>query len=144
MRGYITEGLERLDAALALPGCDDEELRLRALDAAGGLAYWNNDQTRARQRYEEALAIKRARGDPAAIAEALYNLSFTYLFHEDSASGERLAREAVELYAAAGDRVGLARARWGLANIEYAKGSGGAPEAYDLATARARHVPGGR
>ena len=49
-RGYIAEGQERLDAALALPGCDDELLRLAALDAAGGLAYWGNDQIRARDR----------------------------------------------------------------------------------------------
>ncbi len=135
MRGYITEGLERLDAALALPGCDDEGLRLRALDAAGGLAYWNNDQPRAREHYEAALAIQRSRGAPGGIAEALYNLSFTYLFHEDNESGERFVREAIELYQEAGDEVGLARARWGLANIEYAKGRGGAREAYDLATA---------
>ena len=133
MRGYIAEGMERLDAALAMPGCDDEQLRLQALEAAGGLAYWSNDQTRARQRYEEALAIQRARGDPAGIAEALYNLSFTYTFHDDSATGEGLVREAVELYEAAGDKVGLARARWGLANIEYAKGRGGAPRSYELA-----------
>ncbi len=135
MRGYITEGLERLDAALALPGCDDEDRRLQALDAAGGLAYWNNDQPRARERYEEALAIQRSRGEPSGIAEALYNLSFTYLFHEDNESGERIVREAIELYEVADDRVGLARARWGLANIEYAKGRGGAQEAYDLAAA---------
>ncbi len=54
----------RLDAALALPGCDDELLRLAALDAAGGLAYWGNDQMRARRHYEEALAIQRTRGAP--------------------------------------------------------------------------------
>ncbi len=71
----------------------------------------------------------------AASREALYNLSFTYLFQEDNESGERFVREAIELYQEAGDKMGLARARWGLANIEYAKGRGGATEAYDLATA---------
>jgi predicted ATPase/class 3 adenylate cyclase len=134
MRGYISEGLERLDAALALPGCDDERLRVAALDAAGGLAYWNNDQDRARRRYEEALAIERSRGDPGGIANALYNLSFTYTFQESTDIGEQLVREAIDLYEVAGDKVGLARVRWGLANIEYAKGPEHAQAAYDLAS----------
>ena len=133
-RGYIDEGIERLDAALALPGCDDERLRLRGREAAGGLAYWSGDQVRARHRYEEALGIERARGDQAGIAEALYNLSFTYTFQDDSRTGEALVREAIELYEASGDKVGLARVRWGLANIEYAKGRGGAEETYRLAS----------
>ena len=132
-RGYITEGQVRLDAALAMPGCDDEGLRIAALEAAGGLAYWNNDQVRARRHYEEALAIERARGDRAGIAEALYNLSFTYTFQEDNEAGAALMNEAIELYEAVGDRVGLARVRWGLANIEYARGPAGAGPARDLA-----------
>ena len=132
-RGYITEGQERLDAALALPGCEDELLRLAALDAAGGLAYWNNDQLRARTHYEAALAIQRARGDQAGIAGALYNLSFTYTFQDGAPTAEVLAQEAVRLYEAAGDDLGLANAQWSLANIEYAKGPDGAERARELA-----------
>ncbi len=132
-RGYISEGLERLDAALALPGCDDESLRLEALDAAGGLAYWNNDQLRARRRYEQALAIRRARGDRVGIADALYNLSFTYAFADGTDTAEVLAQEAVELQEAAGNDLGVARAKWALANIEYTKGTQNAERARDLA-----------
>ena len=133
MRGYIAEGLERTQSAIALPGCEDEGLRLAALDAAGGLAYWNDDQERARGYYAEALAIRRERGDPAAIAESLYNLSFTYAFRDDQDASETLIAEAIELYEQAGDKVGLAKVRWALANIEYAKGLGGADKARDLA-----------
>ena len=84
MRGYIAEGMERVEAALALPGCDDEDVRLAALDAAGGLAYWSNDQARSRHWYTEALAVQRARGEPRGIANALYNLTFTYTFDDRS------------------------------------------------------------
>jgi predicted ATPase/class 3 adenylate cyclase len=132
-RGYITEGQERLDAALALPGCDDELLRLAALDAAGGLAYWNNDQLRARRHYEEALAIQRARGDPAGIANELYNLSFTFTFQDGAQAAEALVLEAIDLYEAAGNDLGVAHAQWALANIEYAKGRDGAERARQLA-----------
>jgi predicted ATPase/class 3 adenylate cyclase len=133
MRGYITEGLERIDAALVLPGCDDEDLRLAALDAAGGLAYWNNDQDRARRHYQAALDIRRQRGDPTGIAVALYNLAFTYIFHDDNAAGEALVLEAIALYESTGDTLGLARARWGLANLEYSKGVVGAARAREMA-----------
>ena len=132
-RGYITEGQERLDAALALPGCEDELLRLAALDAAGGLAYWNNDQLRARQHYEEALAIQRARDDRVGIADALYNLSFTHTFKDEAAMAEVMVLEAIELQEAAGNELGVARAKWALANIEYTKGREGALRARELA-----------
>ena len=97
-------------------------MRLAALEAAGGLAYWSNDQPRARRWYGEALAIQRERGDQKGTADALYNLSFTYTFHDDAVTGEALAREALALYESADDAAGLAKVRWGLANVEYAKG----------------------
>ncbi|MCY7416999.1 MAG: hypothetical protein LH650_00630, partial [Chloroflexi bacterium] len=137
MRGYIVEGLARIESALAMTsgGGDDgdEGVRLAALAAAGGLAYWSNDQPRARVWYGDALAIQRGRGDPRGIGGALYNLSFTYTFHDDAVTGEALAREALALYESANDAAGLARVRWGLANVERAKGPEHAEMAYELA-----------
>ena len=45
MRENITEGRVRVDRVLAMPQWTDEPIRapLRALEAAGGLAYWGGD-----------------------------------------------------------------------------------------------------
>ena len=133
MRGYIVEGLEGIESALAMTDGDDEDVRLAALEAAGGLAYWSNDQPRARVWYGDVLAIQRERGDPKGIGDALYNLSFTYTLHDDADTGEALTREALALYESANDAAGLARVRWGLANVEYAKGPDHAEMAHELA-----------
>ena len=45
-----------------------------------------------------------------------------------------MVSEAIELFGQAGDKVGLARARWALANIEYVRGRAGTDKARELAT----------
>ncbi len=123
MRGYLDEGLDRLKAVLAMPECADyAERRLEALDAAGGLAYWRGDYEMARTYYGEALEAHRAQGDPRAIAESLYNLSFPYTFELDTTKGRELIEEALKLFEQAGDTTGVARARWALSNIHYTSG----------------------
>jgi predicted ATPase/class 3 adenylate cyclase len=134
MRGYLDEGLDRLKAVLAMPECADyAPERLAALDAAGGLAYWRGDYPVARRYYAEALGARRAQGDPRAIAESLYNLSFTYTFEREGDAARPLIKEAIELFDAAGDATGVARARWALGNVEYSQGRTG--------EARAQAVP---
>ena len=135
MRGYITEGLARTACRAGAAG-----LRRRGPAARRpGRGRWPGVLERRPGRAlgrttQEALDIRRRRGDPGAIAESLYNLSFTYAFRDDPAEGEAIVAEAIELFEQAGDKVGLARARWALANIEYVKGQGGADRARDLAT----------
>jgi tetratricopeptide (TPR) repeat protein len=108
---------------LAIPECSDYvELRLAALDAAGGLAYWRGDYDRARGYYNEALEAHRARGDTLAVAESLYNLSFAYAFSLQPDDARHASEEAILMFQAAGDPAGEARARWSLSNIEYSSG----------------------
>ena len=134
MRGYLDEGLDRLKAVLAMPDCADyAQERLAALDAAGGLAYWRGDYPAARGYYAEVLETRRAEGDPRAIAESLYNLSFSYTFVREGDAARPLINEAIELFDAAGDATGVAKARWALGNVEYSQGR--APEA------RAQSIP---
>jgi tetratricopeptide (TPR) repeat protein len=133
MRGYIDEGLDRLAALLAMPECAEYvEQRLAALDAAGGLAYWRADYEGARGYYQEVLDARRAQGDPRAIAESLYNLSFAHTFALERDIAKRLIEESIQLFQATGDPVGVARARWALANLEFTAGHN--PEARALAT----------
>ena len=74
-RGHIVSGHEHAVNVLAMDG-SPISVRAATLGAAGGLAYWGGDVPATRSFYEEALEAHRADGDPAGIADALYNLSF--------------------------------------------------------------------
>ena len=125
MRGYLFEGIQRMTAILALPGADaDPVARRRGLDAAAGLTYWRGDIDGAKLLYGESLALARASGDKAAIAEALYNESFTYMLTLiDVPGGRAMAAEALALFTELGDAVGVARAKWDVANGDYFLGN---------------------
>ena len=98
----------------------DPDARGAALEAAGGIAYWQADLPTAAIWYEEALAIARASGDEARIANALYNLaSSASMGKEDQDRARALAKEAVEIYRRLGDEAGIGRALWGEANSYY-------------------------
>ena len=120
-RAFLAEGAMRAAAVLAIPADDvDPALRARALEAAGGLAYWLGDMDRAGDAYREALALARQIGDRGLIADQLYNLSFTHLVNRsDLAEGRRLVEEAAEMYRALGDGSGLVNALWALGNVHY-------------------------
>jgi predicted ATPase/class 3 adenylate cyclase len=115
-RGFLQEARHRLEAVLQAPGAREEPAaRARALDAAGGVAYWQGDFESAQVFYEEALAIYRERGDRAGQADQLYNLSFTYSVPQtDFVEAERLGREALEIFRELGDTAGEAKCLWGL------------------------------
>jgi tetratricopeptide (TPR) repeat protein len=112
-RGHLAEGRRWLDEVLALPpGQGPTPARAKALQAAGGLAWWQEDIAAARGFYEEALAIERELGDPARIAEALYNQAFVAGAVGDFDAAARLFQESLELFRRAGDESGATRALW--------------------------------
>ena len=119
MRGHLHEGREKARRVLALPWRDAERAaRIRGLSAAGGIAYWQADLDEARRLYVEALDLARQSGDPATIADAIYDLSFVFIMtRSDSEKARALLSEAQALYAGIHDDAGLARARFGEATI---------------------------
>jgi predicted ATPase/class 3 adenylate cyclase len=121
MRGYLAEGREQAERVLALPGGTEfPDARRAALEAAGGIAYWQADILPARAWYGGALKLARASGDEAAIANAIYNMTFTFeMERKDMEESRALAQEAVEIYRRLGDEAGIGRALWGLANSYY-------------------------
>jgi predicted ATPase/class 3 adenylate cyclase len=120
MRGYLAEAREHAERVLALGSEDLPDARAAALEAAGGIAYWQGQLDVARGWYAEAVEIARASGDDARIANAIYNLSFTFtLEHEDQVQARALAKEAVEIYRRLGDEAGIGRSLWGEANTYY-------------------------
>jgi predicted ATPase/class 3 adenylate cyclase len=108
-RGHLAEGRRWLEEILAMPsGQARTAARAKALTAAGGIAWWS-DQGASRALYEEALAIERELGDPARLAEALYNQSFAVAAEHDLTSAARLLDESLELFRRLGDEPGVAR-----------------------------------
>ena len=119
MRGHLREGRMRLDTILRMPGAKDRPGdRARALEAAGGVAYWQGDMDAAEAYYDECLELTRATGDERAIAGALYNDSFpSNVMRRDLPKGQALLDEAVAIYRRLGDEAGIARCLWGLGQI---------------------------
>jgi tetratricopeptide (TPR) repeat protein len=120
-RGHLREATARVDALLTLPAVQPPTLlRRKALDAAAGLAYWTADLDRSRELYNESLAIARASGDPRAIGEALYNLSFTYsIVKSDVAKARVQCEEALAIFRSLHDDLWIARSLWALVQSFY-------------------------
>ncbi len=120
MRGHIHEGRSRVAQALALPSADHPSERLLALEAAGGLAYWQADMESAQRFYDECLEMTRTTGDKRALANALYNAAFPNVVNmSETARPRALLEEALPLFRELGDQASVARTLWGLGNGHY-------------------------
>jgi predicted ATPase/class 3 adenylate cyclase len=116
MRGYLPEGRDQADRILKLAGAPLEDL-VRALDAAGGIAYWQGDILGSRALYERQGMVAMELGDERWIAEAKYNESFSYSVNEgESAPARVLAEDALARFRRLGDRQGEGKALWGVVN----------------------------
>ena len=128
MRGYLQEGLERLEQTLALPHSHEHpERRADALSAAAGVAYWLGEGDHSRRLYEQEIDARRALGDQRGLAEALYGTSFTWSIRGllDEGNAERALaciNEARELFRETGDDAGVGRCEWALANVAWGTG----------------------
>ncbi|MDP8958552.1 MAG: tetratricopeptide repeat protein [Actinomycetota bacterium] len=123
IRGYLDEARQRLSEVLALPG-EYPEARAKALEAAGGVAYWQGDFEAARGLYQESLERLEQLGDRGAVANALYNLSFPYGMTEqpDVEKADGLLQQALGIYEELGDPAGVAKVLWGMGNMAYWQG----------------------
>ncbi len=124
-RGYLNQARALLESMAA------RDLDLQPIDRAcfaeafGGVAYWQSDQPAAVRWYDEALAIQRAIGDRAAIANALYNRAYADMILVMHGSTDRdilvgaqaLLEEALAIYSEIGDRGGEGNIIWGLGSF---------------------------
>jgi predicted ATPase/class 3 adenylate cyclase len=117
MRGYLPEARDKAERILALSGGPPEE-RLKALDAAGGIAYWQGDIMSSRSWYQQEGALAAELNDERGMAEARYNESFTYSMsvEQDQDRARELATDALERYRRLGDRRGEGKALWAIVN----------------------------
>ncbi|HET6380710.1 MAG TPA: AAA family ATPase [candidate division Zixibacteria bacterium] len=118
MRGYLPEGRDRAERVLALleRSNADAATRLRAHEAAGGIAYWQGDMEHAREWYAAQRAAARELGDGAAEADAAYNQSMAFAVADEVPRALERGEEAAGLFRALGDRHGEARVLWGMAS----------------------------
>jgi non-specific serine/threonine protein kinase len=116
IRGYLTEARGHAERALALPDAGAyPTAREQALEAAGGIAYWQGDTDAARVWYQETLDLARARGD---------DLTFAYAWIVEAQTEARLvAEESLAVNERLGDRLGIARSMWAIANSYYFEGN---------------------
>ena len=113
-RGHVAEGRERAAQVLAMPGADAPTTwRMRAVEAAGGLAWWGAGLAVADQLYQSQVELARELGDEHGLADALFNLVHTrFTLTSDPTEVPRLRAEAEALYRKVGDERALARLEW--------------------------------
>ena len=121
MRGHLHEGRVRLESILRMDSSSQfREARARALEAAGGVAYWQGDMPTAQAFYDECLGLTREGGDKRALANAIYNDSFPMMVNRVNLDQALiLLGEALPLYRELGEDSGISSCLWGIANGLY-------------------------
>jgi len=137
-RGHLREGLERVEYALERAGSAPIVLRARAQTRAGIFAHLLGDFGRARERYEQALALGRSSGDETVEARTLRSLGALAKDEGDHARAQAIQEEARTISARSGDRMGVLSslvnlADTALAQRDYARAETHAQEAVVLA-----------
>jgi predicted ATPase/class 3 adenylate cyclase len=129
-RGHLDEARRRLDVMEAANWSRrDPLLRARLMEALGGVAWWQGDIARMTEAYREAVDIWRSMDDPAELANALYNFSFTFAVPNKADTtmqetdpdglGKAALEEALALYRQIGDERGEGNVLWGMGNMRY-------------------------
>jgi predicted ATPase/class 3 adenylate cyclase len=114
-RGRLREARSTVTLLLEHPSPSPPRIRIAALAAAGGLAYWMRDFAAARAAYEERLALAQETEDPILTADAHYDLGFLGVVSQDDATLRAHEERALELYTAAGHDKGAVLTREALA-----------------------------
>jgi predicted ATPase/class 3 adenylate cyclase len=105
-RGLLAEGRAWLERLLALPSAQGRSpVRGWALEALGGLTYWQNDYAPTRAAYDEAESIAREIEDNSLLARVLWDQSYMAGIDSDWVRAEAALREALAAAEEAGDRM---------------------------------------
>jgi predicted ATPase/DNA-binding SARP family transcriptional activator len=114
LRGHITEGRERLTAALARPALEG---RKAALLGAGVLAVEQGDLNVAQHLFQENLSLWRESGDEKGIARALNALGSLNRTLWNLPTARRLLEESLELRRKVQDLVGIADTLFNISSV---------------------------
>jgi predicted ATPase/DNA-binding SARP family transcriptional activator len=118
VRGYPTEGRERLAALLAPQGAAGRTAqRAKALHGAGALALDQSDYAAARELLAESLAIWRELGAGTEIAATLHLLADAAFYAGDWETARALYEESLAIRRELGEKHGIARSLESLGNL---------------------------
>lgn len=131
VRGHVAEGRAWLARILALPGGEGTTIRGKALNWAGVFAWKQRDYAASRERYEEALAIRRALGDRGGVGAVLSNLGLLAFEQGDYAAALDLHEQSLAIDRELGDRWGVAVSLMHLGEIAATHGDAAKARAYD-------------
>jgi len=116
--GQLAEGRDWAEAALAVPGADAPTVaRVRALGAAGSIAYWRSERELAVERYRQQLALSQRLGDRAGTADAWFNLAAAIFVAGERDEAVHGIAQARRLYDELGDERGVNRCDWASTNL---------------------------
>jgi predicted ATPase/DNA-binding SARP family transcriptional activator len=111
IHGYLAEGRQALEAALAGVPDEPSELRADALNMVGILAAEQGDFDSSRGTFEAALADAHAVRSTRVISSALANLGNLAFFSGDTEAARELYKESIEHFETLGDLRGQALAK---------------------------------
>jgi predicted ATPase/class 3 adenylate cyclase len=124
VRGYLTEGRERVAALLALSEAPTP-LRAQALSIAGVLAFRQGEYETARSLHQESLEIKRGLGDRRGMAQSLNNLAIVAMDQGKYDVVRSLLEECIAIDREFGEERNLALSLNNLGNLAYEQGERG-------------------
>lgn len=120
LQGSLREAAEWFEQLLADPrGEALGAARAKALRGAGGIAYWQNDMARSRERYEGSVALYRELDDPAGLAAALNDLGYLPMMSGEVPLARDLFTEARNLFREGGDSWNMALAEMNIASADF-------------------------
>jgi predicted ATPase/class 3 adenylate cyclase len=97
-RGHLAEGRGAIERLLALPSASAHDgRRVRALEALGGVTYWQADYDAAERAYSEQATLCRELGDPTGQVRALRDLAHVAMSRRDAARAAARVEEAEAL-----------------------------------------------
>ena len=111
IHGYLAEGRQVLESALAITPVAPSEDRANALNMIGILAGEQGDFDAARVKFQAALADARAVEATRSISSALVNLGNMAFYGGDLDAARDLYKESIEHFASLGDLRGQALAK---------------------------------
>ena len=131
VRGYVSEGRQWLDRALARSAGASAAIRAKLLSGAGMLALNQDEYDLAETFCRESLALFRERGDKRESALSLYRLGLAAWWKCNYTAVRSLEEEALTLYRQMGDKGGAADPLLILSRLALVQGN--YAEAYSLA-----------
>lgn len=131
VRGYWSEGRDRLSKILALPAdVARSQNRAKALNAAGNLALQQNDYAVAQALFESSLEISKSLGDAQETAKSIHGLGAGFEARGDYAKAHEYYTRSLELFRKLDSKLGKAGAMLNLGTLDLGRGEYGQAQAY--------------